>query len=136
MPVAGDFHAVEAGDLDVLADLGRPAPCASASRSVLGSARSLRATSSQNARKPSLRATKSVSQLISTRMPARAPGWMLWAITPSLASREAFLAAEAAPFLRRLSTAASRSPLVSVSAFLQSISPAPVISLSLPTMRR
>ena len=39
-----------------------------------GLASKARATSSQNARKPSLRATKSVSQLISTRMPARAPG--------------------------------------------------------------
>ena len=35
--------------------------------------------------------------------------------------------------LRRLSTAASMSPLASVSAFLQSIRPAPVISRSLPT---
>ena len=45
----------------------------------------------------------------------------------------AFLAAEAVPFLRRISTAASMSPLASVSAFLQSIKPAPVISRSLPT---
>src|SRR5947207_8213806 len=58
---------------------------------------------------------------------------MYWAITPSLASREAFFAAVATPFLRRRSTATSKSPLDSVSAFLQSIKPALVISRSLPT---
>src|SRR6185503_1866444 len=54
-------------------------------------------------------------------------------MAPSRASRVAFFAAEAAPFLRRMSTAPSRSPLDSTSAFLQSIRPAPVISRSLPT---
>src|SRR5690349_18640918 len=54
-------------------------------------------------------------------------------MTPSLASRPAFFAAEACPFLRRISTAASKSPFASASAFLQSIKPAFVISRSLPT---
>src|SRR5688572_29797157 len=55
-------------------------------------------------------------------------------MTPSLASRADFLAAEATPFLRRISTAAFRSPLASVRAFLQSIKPAPVISRREPTL--
>ena len=42
----------------------------------------------------------------------------------------AFLAAFAAPLLRMLSIASSMSPSVSVSAFLQSIMPAPVRSRS------
>src|SRR5438309_8343041 len=58
---------------------------------------------------------------------------MYWTITPSFASRPAFLAAEATPRLRRRSTAESKFPSASVSAFLQSISPALVISRSLPT---
>ena len=44
------------------------------------------------------------------------------------ATRPERLAAAANPFLRSQSTAASTSPLVSVSAFLQSIMPAPVFS--------
>src|SRR5947208_1657275 len=54
-------------------------------------------------------------------------------MTPSLASRDAFLAAVATPFLRRMSTATFKSPFASVSALLQSIKPALVISRSLPT---
>src|SRR5882762_1803371 len=105
----------------------------SASRSAFGLAASFFAMSSQNARKFSLRATKSVSQFTSTRMPTRDPGWMYCTIKPSFASRPAFLAAEATPRLRRRSTALSKFPLASVRAFLHSISPALVISRSLPT---
>ena len=47
---------------------------------------------------------------------------------PSAVTRPAFLAAAERPFLRSQSTAASRSPPVSPSAFLQSIIPAPVLS--------
>jgi hypothetical protein len=53
--------------------------------------------------------------------------------TPSLASRSARLPATFWPFLRRKSIAASKSPLASVSAFLQSIIPAPVIWRNLLT---
>ena len=48
-------------------------------------------------------------------------------------ARRLFWRRRPAPFLRNRSTAASMLPLVSVSAFLQSIKPAPVISRSLPT---
>ena len=47
---------------------------------------------------------------------------------PSVASRPPSFAAPAMPFSRRQVTAASTSPLVSWSAFLQSIMPAPVRS--------
>ena len=47
---------------------------------------------------------------------------------PSAATRPLFLAALARPFLRSQSIAASISPSVSLSAFLQSIMPAPVFS--------
>src|SRR5437016_5650771 len=104
-----------------------------ASRSAFGSVASFRAASSQKARKVSFFATKSVSQLISTSTPTREPGRTCWAMTPSLASRPAFLAAVATPFLRRMSTAAGKSPFASTSAFLQSIKPALVISRSFPT---
>ena len=49
-------------------------------------------------------------------------------ISPSAATRPAFFAAAARPFLRSQSTAASMSPSVSPSARLQSIIPAPVLS--------
>jgi hypothetical protein len=51
-------------------------------------------------------------------------------IRPSAAVRPAFLSAFAMPFLRSQSTASSRLPLVSASAALQSIMPAPVMSRS------
>ncbi|CAH1673175.1 hypothetical protein CHELA41_23784 [Hyphomicrobiales bacterium] len=76
----------------------------------------------------SLRATKSVSELISTTtplLPASAT-----ATRPSAATRPDFFAAFDRPFLRSQSTAASTSPPVSVSAVLQSIMPAPVLSRS------
>ena len=80
----------------------------------------------------SLRATKSVSELTST-MAATLPA----AVTPtrpSAATRPAFLAAFDRPFLRSQSMAFSMSPSVSVSAALQSIMPAPVLSRSSFTM--
>ena len=74
----------------------------------------------------SLRATKSVSELTSTIAPFF--GATNMPTRPSAATRPAFLAALDRPFLRSQSTAASMSPLVSVSAALQSIMPAPVFS--------
>jgi hypothetical protein len=78
--------------------------------------------------KSALRETKSVSELISTTTP------LLSAIAattrPSAATRSAFLAALDRPFLRSQSTAASKSPSTAVSAALQSIMPAPVLSRS------
>ena len=76
----------------------------------------------------SLRATKSVSELTSTTTPL-APD-VTAPIRPSAATRPAFLAAFDRPFLRSQSCAAVMSPLVSVSAALQSIMPAPVDSRS------
>ena len=73
-------------------------------------------------------ATKSVSELISTATPT--PPSTLTATRPSAAVRPDFLAAFARPFVRSQSIAASMSPSVSVSAFLASIMPAPVISRS------
>src|SRR5271166_3354027 len=76
--------------------------------------------------KSSLRATKSVSELTSTTTPTLSSTAM--PTSPSAATRPLFLAALARPFLRSQSTAASMSPSVSLSAFLQSIIPAPVFS--------
>src|SRR5215470_8608727 len=53
---------------------------------------------------------------------------MYSATAPSLATRVAFLAATETPFLRRMMTACSMSPLASVRACLQSIIGAPVFS--------
>src|SRR5262249_36381787 len=69
------------------------------SRLAVGSRASFRATSSAKARNMSLRATKSVSQFTSTKTPRRPPGTRYWVIIPSRASRVAFVAAVAAPFL-------------------------------------
>jgi hypothetical protein len=76
----------------------------------------------------SLRATKSVSELTSTRTPCEPS--TASPMRPSAAMRPAFLAALASPRLRSKSTACSISPPVSVSAPLQSIMPAPVRSRS------
>mmetsp|Transcript_18954 Transcript_18954/g.45692 ORF Transcript_18954/g.45692 Transcript_18954/m.45692 type:complete len:202 (+) Transcript_18954:760-1365(+) len=73
-------------------------------------------------------ATKSVSQLTSTSTPLASSA--LTTTRPSDALRPARLAAAASPFFLRMSRAASMSPSVSVSAFLQSIMPAPVFSRS------
>ena len=78
----------------------------------------------------SVRATKSVSQLISTRTPRRSPGWIYALITPSAVSFSARLAATAAPFLRNNSTAFPTSPPDSSNALRQSIKPQPVRSRS------
>src|SRR3546814_1058656 len=67
--------------------------------------------------KLSLRATKSVSELTSTAAPA-VPSTTT-PTRPSVATRPDFLAAAARPLVRSQSTAASRSPFVSFSAFLQ-----------------
>src|SRR5258708_11302554 len=53
---------------------------------------------------------------------------MYCATDPSLVTRVAFLAATETPFLRRITTACSMSPLASVRACLQSIIGAPVFS--------
>src|SRR5580765_5166953 len=53
---------------------------------------------------------------------------MYCATDPSLVTRVAFLAATETPFLRRITTACSKSPLASVKACLQSIIGAPVFS--------
>ncbi len=76
----------------------------------------------------SLRATKSVSELTSTRTPLDPS--TARPMRPSAAMRPAFLAALASPRLRNRSTACSMSPPVSSSAALQSIIPAPVRSRS------
>src|SRR5579872_1504387 len=83
-------------------------------------------TARTKAWKSSFRATKSVSELTSTTAPV-APR-VLTPTSPSAATRLAFLAAAASPFLRSQSTAPSMSPLVWPSACLQSIIPAPVFS--------
>src|SRR5262245_28462297 len=78
--------------------------------------------------KASVFATKSVSQLTSTRRPRCEPGWMYPHTTPSRAVRPARLAAAARPFFLRYSTAACTSSLLAASASLQSMTPAPVRS--------
>src|ERR1700730_5181007 len=75
-----------------------------------------------------VRATKSVSVLssaIAPRVPATTRP-----TRPSAATRSTFSAAFEISMARRRSTAASRSPCVSAIAFLQAITPAPVLSLS------
>ena len=75
-------------------------------------------------------ATKSVSLLTST-IDAFFPSALMKVLTiPSAAIRPAFFSALARPFSRSHSTALSISPSVFVRAFLQSIIPAPVFSLS------
>ena len=86
--------------------------------------------SETNALKLSFLATKSVSQFTSTKTPDLASTSIWAATTPSLASRSAFFAALIAPRSLRNLIAASTSPLVSLSAFLHSIIPALVLSLS------
>ncbi|SLJ82472.1 Uncharacterised protein [Mycobacteroides abscessus subsp. abscessus] len=69
-------------------------------------------------------ATKSVSELISIITPSLA------ATRPSAVVRSARLPTSLAPLMRSSSTALSKSPSVSASAFLQSIIPEPVSSRS------
>src|SRR5579872_301253 len=106
----------------------RSAPSAS---TVAGRSRkALCATLRAKAPKSGPRATKSVSQFTSTMAAVRASADLIATTSPSAATREAFLSAFARPCLRISSAAASRSPLVSTSAFLHSIIPAPVRSRS------
>ena len=93
--------------------------------SVASAASAMRAT---RLWKSAFRATKSVSELTSTM--TALPGAVATPTRPSAATRPAFLAALARPLARSQSTAASMSPPVSVSAFLQSIMPTPVFSRS------
>src|SRR5438067_2647054 len=107
----------------------RPVPGYSAWRSASTSplpATASPATVRTKAWNRSLRATKSVSELTSTTAPATPR--VATPTRPSAATRPAFFAAAARPFLRSQSTAASRSPPLSPSARLQSIIPAPVLS--------
>src|SRR5690606_1303242 len=105
-----------------------PSSAAALRASTLSTPSAAVATASQNARKFSSLATKSVSELISTSA-ARLPCWAR-ATRPSAATRSAFLSALARPDLRSASAAASMLPPASVSAFLHSIMPAPVRSRS------
>ncbi|MPM24889.1 hypothetical protein SDC9_71377 [bioreactor metagenome] len=88
------------------------------------------ATFSTRALNSSFAATKSVSQLTSTTEPNFISSEMYVVTIPSAAILPAFLAAAASPFSLNTSIALSMSPLVSLRAFLQSIIPAPVLSLS------
>src|SRR5690606_24258700 len=98
------------------------------SASTSAAPRAASATASVKARKFSSLATKSVSELISTR--AALPSAWAAVTRPSAATRLAFLSALARPCLRSHSAATLTSPLFSVSAFLHSIMPAPVRSRS------
>ena len=71
--------------------------------------------------------TKSVSEFISIAAPC--VPFTQTAVKPSAATLPAFFAAAARPLVLSQSTADSKSPFVSNSAFLQSIMPAPVFSL-------
>src|SRR5688500_934572 len=86
---------------------------------------------SENARISVVRATKSVSRFTSTRTAAL--GVTRATTRPSDATRSAFRAAAASPFLRRIFLASSKSPPDSTSAFLQSIIPTPVSARSRAT---
>ena len=81
-------------------------------------------------KKSSFLATKSVSQFTSIIAADLPPSKILVNTVPSLAVLSARFAATAAPFLRKISIATSKTPLDSSSAFLQSIIPAPVLSLN------
>ena len=106
-----------------------PGKCAASSASMVPSPMSaIFAASRAKAWNWSLRATKSVSELTSRTVAVRPEDST--AIRPSAATRPAFFAALARPFLRSQSTAPSTSPAVSLSAALQSIMPAPVLSRS------
>src|SRR3954452_19125512 len=83
--------------------------------------------------KSGVRATKSVSQAISTRDPIRPPEWMYGSTMPCAATRPAFLSALAKPCCRSRSIALSMLPSVSWRARLHSIMPAPVFSRSVFT---
>jgi len=88
------------------------------------------AKSSTKFTKSAFTATKSVSQFTST-IEATFPSSETYVLTnPSEAILPDFLAAAANPFSLNISIAFSESPPASFKAFLQSIIPAPVLSLS------
>ena len=128
--IARDLEPLVPGNLDVLAhlrDLG------GANRFQIGrriGGESVLAISSLKARNASFLATKSVSQLISIRTPTRARLDVLR--DDALLCFAGSLLRRCGPPRLRMSTAASISPFDSVSAFLQSMRPAFVIS-RLPT---
>ena len=68
--------------------------------SMSGHAATCMATSATSSLNLSPRATKSVSQFTSHTTPRREPEWMYAPMAPSAAMRDAFLSAEAMPFLR------------------------------------
>src|ERR1700733_2855392 len=108
---------------------GRACACSRVSRSPALVAVAARAISLAVSWNRSVLATKSVSQFSSTSTPAEVPSRS--AVTRPLAAvRVARLFTSLAPLRRSSSTAASRSPSASASAFLQSIMPAPVCSRS------
>ena len=100
-----------------------------ASRSAASESTTWLATASTNPWNSSFFATKSVSEFTST-IAATLSSLTTVLTIPSAAILPAFFSALACPFFLRNSTAASISPFVSESAFLQSIIPAPVISLN------
>ena len=99
-----------------------------ASTSVSPKSKTLSVTVFTKAMKFSSLAAKSVSQLTSTITPVAPSTFIL--SKPSDAIRPAFFAAFMPLDLRRFSIAASISPSESTRAFLQSIMPRPVLSLS------
>ena len=100
------------------------------SMSAAEEARACAATSATYAWNVAFFATKSVSALTSTTTAVFSSAVSNVSTIPSAAIRPAFLAAPASPFSLKNSTAFSISPSVAARAFLQSIIPAPVISLN------
>ena len=84
--------------------------------------------------KSSFLATKSVSQLTSTRAPLFLSTAISTPIVPSAVIRLAAVLAFAPLFIRNKSSAVFRSPPVSINAFLHSIMPSPVRSRNSFTM--
>ncbi len=108
---------------------GRISRPSRASRSAGRCARAVVAICAATAWNTSVLATKSVSQFSSSSTPAWVPSSS--AVTrPFAAVRPARLPTSLAPLRRRISTAASKSPSASSSAFLQSSMPAAVCSRS------
>ena len=134
-PVAGDFHAVKARDLDVLADL-RHLRRARRFQVRLGLGQQ-RAGDFIAKRAKAFVARDEIRLAIDLHQDARA-GARLDALDDDafVGFARRLLGGGSGPFFAQMSTAASRSPLASVRAFLHSIRPAPVISRSLPTLRQ
>ena len=80
--------------------------------------------------KSSFLATRSVSEFTSTILAVLPSSLTLIFTAPSAAILPAFLLAAASPFSLKYTMAFSMSPAVSTNAFLQSIMPTPVFSLS------